>query len=240
MNDREQLLQSLMRSKLEQSAREKQAAFERRCLVFAMMGLIGLVTFLGHINSVKNNEQDDRLNKIEVLVKKQQKDIYQIKKEVKNLTIRKSPYKAKTQAKSKNLIIANALIDRGFSKENAAAITGNIMIESLGNPHSIGDSGTSIGYIQWHADRKDNLINFAKKRGKHWSDHDTQLDFLVHEYKNTAWNKHYKQAFKQTTVKQKAYTFCEKVEKPDKRAFRNSINTRMNIAINTYNALKGA
>ena len=75
MNDREQLLQSLMRSKLEQSKRSKQAAFERRILVFALIGLIAITSFYKSSIDNKNHEQDSRLNKLEIVANRQQ-DIY--------------------------------------------------------------------------------------------------------------------------------------------------------------------
>lgn len=191
-------------------------------------GMIKLEDFVDE-NIVKVNDNLAELNKS---VKEQNKKIDNLEKHFKT-PYTKSPVQIKKQY-PQNIKIANGLVARGFSKEDAAAITGNIMVESSGNTKAIGDSGTSIGYMQWHAGRKNALQNFAKKKGKHWSDHDTQLDFIVHEYKKTAWKKHYDRAFKKKTVRDKAYTFCKEVEKPANYAFKQSIGTRIAHAEQTY------
>ena len=71
-----------------------------------------------------NNKQFDNLER---KIEKQEKKITEIQK------FFKSPYQIKEKQYPKNIAIANALIDRGLSKENAAAVTGNIMVESSGN-----------------------------------------------------------------------------------------------------------
>lgn len=46
------------------------------------------------------------------------------------------------------------LIERGYSREQAAAISANIHHESAGDAMARGDSGLAHGLIQWHPDRR--------------------------------------------------------------------------------------
>lgn len=79
----------------------------------------------------------------------------------------------------------NHLQARGFSKAAAAAVIGNFRQESGANlsPSVVNSIGAS-GIGQWLGKRKTNLQNFAKQRGKPWTDLGTQLDFFVHEITN--------------------------------------------------------
>jgi hypothetical protein len=75
------------------------------------------------------------------------------------------------------------LMQQGFSRSAAAGVVGNLQGESGKglNPHSVGDHGTSYGIAQWHNERWNNLVGFAKQRGLSWTDMSTQLQFLMHE-----------------------------------------------------------
>lgn len=70
---------------------------------------------------------------------------------------------------------------KGLSAHAAAGIVGNLMTESDLITDRIGDKGTSYGLAQWHKGRWTNLKNFAKLKGTHESDFNTQLEFLWHE-----------------------------------------------------------
>lgn len=74
------------------------------------------------------------------------------------------------------------LIERGMPPHVAAGFVGNFMVEAGVNidPRAVGDGGRAIGMGQWN-DRGPKLVEFARKRGKDWSDLDTQIDFLMHE-----------------------------------------------------------
>lgn len=78
----------------------------------------------------------------------------------------------------------NFLIGQGFSEIAVAGLMGNIHQESGGfNPSIVenGGSGEGIGLIQWSYGRRTQLENYAVAMGKHWTDVDVQLDFLLME-----------------------------------------------------------
>ena len=91
----------------------------------------------------------------------------------------------------------NYLVSTGkFTPMLAAAIIGNIYVESKFDPttkqiarYNKGGPpkyGPGRGLIQWEkggrfdTDRI-NLVSFAKKQGKKWTDFNTQIDFIIHE-----------------------------------------------------------
>lgn len=82
----------------------------------------------------------------------------------------------------------NYLKARGLSDHAVAGIMGNIERESRFNPAAKEQGGTGIGLAQWSFGRANNLKNFAKRKGKAWSDLNTQLDFLWHELTTTETN----------------------------------------------------
>lgn len=77
--------------------------------------------------------------------------------------------------------IYQQLLAKGYSPAGAAAILGNLEIESGFNPHSTGDGGTAHGIAQWRGDRWANLKAFAKKSGRSEWDVGAEVDFLVKE-----------------------------------------------------------
>lgn len=70
---------------------------------------------------------------------------------------------------------------RGYSREQASGIVGNLIHESNLNPGAVGDNGTSIGIGQFHNERAAALKQFAAARGKSPNDFQTQLEFVDHE-----------------------------------------------------------
>lgn len=73
---------------------------------------------------------------------------------------------------------------RGYTKEQAAGIVGNLIGESNLNPEIRGDGGMSHGIAQWNRDRLANLRRFAASRGKSWQDFGVQLEFIDWELQN--------------------------------------------------------
>jgi hypothetical protein len=89
---------------------------------------------------------------------------------------------------SRGIVPSNAANDamtfftgRGYSKEQAAGIVGNLMHESGMNPTAVGDSGISHGIAQWNRERLGALTAFAAARGTSPNDFRTQLEFVDHE-----------------------------------------------------------
>jgi hypothetical protein len=75
---------------------------------------------------------------------------------------------------------------RGWSKEAAAGIVGNLLAESSLNTGARNsgdgrDGSDSIGIGQWNSTRARALMKFAGERGKDWLDFETQLAFVDHE-----------------------------------------------------------
>ncbi|MGO4339862.1 phage tail tip lysozyme [Labrys sp. KB_33_2] len=78
-------------------------------------------------------------------------------------------------------------IGRGYSREQAAGIVGNLVHESAGlapssrNPGDGSDGSDSVGIAQWNGTRAKSLKAFAADRGKDWRDLSVQLAFVDHE-----------------------------------------------------------
>lgn len=71
-------------------------------------------------------------------------------------------------------------LDPRATKAGIAAVLGNWNFESGGlNPGAINSSGGASGLGQWLGGRKDNLMAFAKRKGKSWKDPAVQLEFAV-------------------------------------------------------------
>jgi len=73
---------------------------------------------------------------------------------------------------------------KGYTKEQAAGIVGNLIGESNLNPEIRGDGGMSHGIAQWNRERLDNLRRFASSKGKSWQDFGVQLEFIDWELQN--------------------------------------------------------
>jgi hypothetical protein len=72
-------------------------------------------------------------------------------------------------------------LGKGYTREQAAGIVGNLVHESGLDPNAVGDRGTSFGLAQHHAERAQALVDFAKERGTSPNDFRTQLEFIDKE-----------------------------------------------------------
>lgn len=71
---------------------------------------------------------------------------------------------------------------RGYTKEQAAGIVGNLLQESGLRPSgAVGDNGTAFGIAQWRGERLTKLKRFASANGRDWQDLETQLGFVDSE-----------------------------------------------------------
>jgi hypothetical protein len=77
------------------------------------------------------------------------------------------------------------LVQRGYTREQAAGVVGNLVWESGMRPAVPGDAGTSFGLAQWHAERFTALKTYAASQGKPWQDPQIQLQFLDRELRTT-------------------------------------------------------
>lgn len=86
-----------------------------------------------------------------------------------------------TVAKSAQSAVQH-FISRGLSKAGAAAIAGNISVESGFDPNvKPGDNGTAHGVAQWRGTRWNELQMYAVEQGRHLRDPSLQYDFILKE-----------------------------------------------------------
>lgn len=78
--------------------------------------------------------------------------------------------------------VVNGLVRRGFTKDEAVSLAGNMSVESRFKTDA--SDGSAIGLCQWDGERKKALIAFAKAKGKPYTDTDLQLDFIKYEMKD--------------------------------------------------------
>ena len=86
------------------------------------------------------------------------------------------------EAGSNEYVIFNFLInDMKLNRAAAMGVMANIYYESGYKPVIDGDGGTSYGICQWHAGRKNNLINWCTENGLDYNTLEGQLKFLQYE-----------------------------------------------------------
>ena len=132
------------------------------------------------------------IDKAEQIVKKPVlvKSLQRAKQEIKKDTITKKPQEIQRPVKksSKEQYIFDKLTKGGLTPNAAIGVIANIKVEAPTLDPSIKQygGGPGRGLVQWEkggrfdTDRI-NLVSFAKKRGKDWTDFDTQIDFILHE-----------------------------------------------------------
>lgn len=77
--------------------------------------------------------------------------------------------------------IYQGLLNRGYAPVQAAAIAGNIVQESGGNPDALNGKEGAHGLLQWRLDRWQGLQDYAKAHGTAPNDPGAQLDFIQQE-----------------------------------------------------------
>ena len=101
-----------------------------------------------------------------------------VKESVSKVSADRSDYKSydKTEVSDR---IYNYFRSRGYSHAATIGIMANLKHESQFDPgvHEYG-GGPGRGLAQWGGGRFNNLVAYAESKGEHWSDLDTQLEFL--------------------------------------------------------------
>lgn len=124
---------------------------------------------------------------------------------------------------SKEQVIYNKLRKGGLTHNASVGIIANLKAESKLDPaiEQMG-GGPGRGLAQWEkggrfdTDRI-NLVNFAKKKGKKWTDLDTQIDFILHELDTHPEYKRVKSALNSAkTPKEATLIFLKRYEKAGK------------------------
>lgn len=102
----------------------------------------------------------------------------------------------------------NFFMSKGYTAEQAAGITGNLMVESSTNINpTIVNSIGATGIAQWLGNRKSGLFSWSKQNGYDWRALETQLLYISYELNTTETrsNRLVKQA---TTPEDAALAFC--------------------------------
>ena len=154
----------------------------------------------------------------------------EVQKKVLELSPKKEESKITYNKTASAQEVWNAMKDKGWSDDLCAGIMGNIMAECGGNtlnlnPYGYGDSGTSFGLCQWHAGRKNTLIN------KFGTSIKSQIDYLEYELKNG-----YSNILNSTkNYKEIAYDFCVQFERPSNKHNKGIYRQKLaEIAYNTF------
>lgn len=74
---------------------------------------------------------------------------------------------------------------KGYTREQASGIVGNLIQESGLNPNTVHDNGTGLGIAGHRLERLDAMKAFAASRGKPVNDFQTQLEFIDQELRTT-------------------------------------------------------
>lgn len=105
------------------------------------------------------------------------------------------------------------LLVNKFSQNGAIALMANAAHESSYNTGANGDSGTSYGLFQWHAGRKQNLLNAYPNS---YNTVQSQFNFLLSEL--NSYSSLYNDLISGAkSSKELAYDFCYKFERPAKK-----------------------
>jgi hypothetical protein len=134
-------------------------------------------------------------------------------------------------------VLMQGLIQRGFSKEEAAAIVGNLWAESGFRTTATNPTSGAFGLMQWLGGRKSRLYSYAAEQGKQVSDVNLQLDYIKWELKggNTYETEQFKKAMAYgTDVASKTKGFAEQVERAGAGELRSSMSKRIGAAESVY------
>ena len=133
----------------------------------------------------------------------------------------------------------SGLVSRGFSKEEAAAIVGNLWAESGFNTGARNPTSGAYGLMQWLGGRYDRLQTYAAEKGKAASDLELQLDYIAWELKGG--NPYETAQFKRgmaygPSVADKTRGFAYEVERAGAGELQSSMSKRVGAAQSVFNA----
>ena len=95
------------------------------------------------------------------------------------------PYYGGQPTQTTPQFLMERLMKGGLSREQAAALVGNLQKESSLITNNINEGEQAFGLMQWRGDRFKNLQNFATQNGKQWTDPGVQADFALHEMRTS-------------------------------------------------------
>jgi hypothetical protein len=113
-------------------------------------------------------------------------------------------------------IVFNFFRGKGLSAAQASGIIGNLQQESGIRPDTVQViDGSAKGIAQWEGPRFDNLVKFAKEKGKSWGELGIQLEFMWHEL-STYESRALTELKKTSTPAEAAKSFSDNYERPNK------------------------
>ena len=139
--------------------------------------------------------------------------------------------------------LVTGLMSRGFTREEAAAIVGNLWAESGFNTGAINPKSGAYGLMQWLGGRKDKLVQFAREKGKSPADLSLQLDYIAWELKGG--NQYESAQFEKAMaygpdIASKTRGFAQEVERAGAHELAASMSKRVGAGQSAYNASTGA
>ena len=139
-------------------------------------------------------------------------------------------------------VLMKGLMDRGFTKIEAAAIVGNLWAESGFDPKAVNPKSRAYGLMQWLDGRKDKLDELARDKGKSIDDVDLQLDYIAWELKGG--NPYETSQFQKAmaygdSVALKTKGFGYEVERAADWELEDSMDDRIGAAQSAYSLAEG-
>jgi len=133
--------------------------------------------------------------------------------------------------------IMNGLVKRGFTKEEAAAIVGNLWAESSFRTGALNSKSGAFGLMQWAYGRKDTLLRRASESGKDPTDLEFQLDHIAWELRGGS--KYETSQFQKamaygSDVASKTRGFAYEVERASDAELSSSMPKRIGAAESVY------
>jgi hypothetical protein len=133
--------------------------------------------------------------------------------------------------------LKQGLMQRGFTKEEASAIVGNLWAESGFRTDATNPTSGAFGLMQWLSGRKSRLYKYAEEQGKSATDVNLQLDYIKWELKggNPYETKQFEKAMAYgPDVASKTRGFAYEVERASSRELSSSMSKRIGAAESVY------
>lgn len=140
---------------------------------------------------------------------------------------------------AKGAQLLKGLEKRGFSKEESAAIVGNLWAESGFDTGAVNPTSGAYGLMQWLGGRYDKLTQFAAEKGKPASDLELQLDYIAWELRGG--NAYETAQFAKgmaygPSVADKTRGFAYEVERAGAGELQSSMSKRVGAAQSVFNS----
>jgi hypothetical protein len=145
------------------------------------------------------------------------------------------PLDGGSTASGKSLM--QGLVQRGFTKEEASAIVGNLWAESGFRTNATNPSSGAFGLMQWLGGRKSRLYSYAAEKGKSVTDANLQLDYIKWELKggNAYETAQFQKAMAYgSSVADKTKGFAYEVERASPGELSSSMPKRIGAAESVY------